>query len=361
MKFATRALDAVARVPLADLPTPLQEAPRLASLLGLQRLLIKRDDATGLAMGGNKARKLEYDFAAMLEEGCDVVVTVGGTQSNHAVLTAAAARRLGLDVKLVLGGPDFARRRGNLLLAALYGAEVRYLVDDDDNDSLAAAMDEWVGELRGRGRRTYALPIGGSTGAGALGYVRAMRELASQLGEGPVQIVTAVGSCGTFAGLNLGARLFLPGARIVGISVSRTSSQIVARTTELVAESARLLGIDPPPSGGALECHDGFHDRYGVLTGSGTEAILACTRLEGVLLDPVYTGKSMAGLFALARTGVLDASVPVVFLHTGGLPILFAFDHELDGGAPITKIPLRAPQAGPPSPADPGSSCRREG
>jgi D-cysteine desulfhydrase len=339
MKSASEILDAVERVPLADLPTPLQEAPRLAGHLGLQRLLIKRDDATGLAMGGNKARKLEYDFAAILEEGCDVVVTVGGTQSNHAVLTAAAARRLGLDVKLVLGGPDFERRRGNMLLGALFGAEVRYLVDDDDNDSLAAAMDEWVGELRGTGRRPYALPIGGSTAAGALGYVRAVRELASQLGEGPVQIVTAVGSCGTFAGLNLGARLFLPDARIVGISVSRTCGQIVARTTELVAESAGLLGIDPLPADGALECYDGFHDRYGVATESGTEAILVCARLEGVLLDPVYTGKSMAGLFALARTGILDAGVPVVFLHTGGLPILFAFEEESYGTSPVTRVP----------------------
>jgi 1-aminocyclopropane-1-carboxylate deaminase/D-cysteine desulfhydrase-like pyridoxal-dependent ACC family enzyme len=173
-----------------------------------------------------------------------------------------------------------------------------------------------------------------------------MRELASQLGEGPVQVVTAVGSCGTFAGLNLGARLFLPGARVIGISVSRTCSQIVARTTELVAESARLLGLDPPPSGGTLECYDGFHDRYGVATESGTEAILACARLEGVLLDPVYTGKSMAGLFALVRTGVLDTSVPVVFLHTGGLPILFAFDEEAYGTGPVTKVPLRAPDAG---------------
>lgn len=344
MKSAGEILDAASRVPLADLPTPLQAAPRLARHLGLSRLLLKRDDATGLAMGGNKARKLEYDFAPVLEKGCDVVVTVGGAQSNHAAMTAAASCRLGLDVKLVLGGPDFFRVRGNLLLDALYGAEVRYLVDDDANDSLAAAMDAWVCELRSEGRRPYALPIGGSTGAGALGYVRAMRELAAQLGEGPVQIVTAVGSCGTFAGLNLGARLFLPSARIVGISVSRTVRQIVDRTTGLVAESAALLGIDPPPLAGMLECHDRFHGEYGVATESGTEAILACARLEGVLLDPVYTGKSMAGLFALARTGALDPSVPVVFLHTGGLPILFAFDEETYGTSPVTKVPPRTPE-----------------
>jgi D-cysteine desulfhydrase family pyridoxal phosphate-dependent enzyme len=319
------ALDAVPRIPLASLPTPLEELPRLAKHLGLGKLLVKRDDGTGLAMGGNKARKLEYDFAPILAGGYDVVVTIGGAQSNHAAMTAAAARRLGLDVKLVLGGPKVTHVEGNMLLDALYGAEVRYLVDDDDNDSLAAAMDAWVSELRRDGRRPYALPIGGSTGLGALGYVRAMRELAAQAGSGPFQVVTAVGSCGTFAGLNLGARLFAPCARVIGISVSRTARQIADRTAELAGESAAILGIAPPDLG-ALQVHDGFHERYGVATASGAEAIRLSARLEGLLLDPVYTGKSMAGLFALARSGALDPGVPVVFLHTGGLPILFAVD-----------------------------------
>jgi L-cysteate sulfo-lyase len=319
------ALDAVVRVPLASLPTPLEEMPRLARHLGLERLLVKRDDRTGLAMGGNKARKLEYDFAPILAGGHDVVVTVGGAQSNHAAMTAAATRRLGFHAKLVLGGPKVTHLGGNMLLDALYGAEVRYLLDDDDNDSLAAAMDAWVGELRRDGRRPYALPIGGSTGLGALGYVRAMRELAAQVGPGPFRVVTAVGSCGTFAGLSLGARLFAPGARVVGISVSRTARQVAGRTAELMAESAALLAL-APPSTGSLECHDEFHERYGVATESGANAIRVSARLEGLLLDPVYTGKSMAGLFALARSGRFDPNVPVVFLHTGGLPILFAVD-----------------------------------
>jgi D-cysteine desulfhydrase family pyridoxal phosphate-dependent enzyme len=323
--FASEALDAVPRVPLASLPTPLEEMPRLARRLGLGKLFVKRDDGTGLAMGGNKARKLEYDFAPILAGAHDVVVTVGGAQSNHAAMTAAAARRLGLDVKLVLGGPAISGLRGNMLLDSVYGAEVRYLLDDDDNDSLAAGMDQWVVELRRDGRRPYALPIGGSTGLGALGYVRAVRELVAQIGPGPFQVVTAVGSCGTFAGLALGARLFAPGARVVGISVSRTTRQIADRTAELTAESAALLGMAPPDLG-ALECHDRFHECYGVATESGAEAIRTCAQLEGVLLDPVYTGKSMAGLFALARARSLDPDVPVVFLHTGGLPILFAVD-----------------------------------
>jgi len=325
VKSADEPLDAVPRVALASLPTPLEEMPRLAKQLGLARLLVKRDDMTGLAMGGNKARKLEYDFAPILAGGHDVVVTIGGAQSNHAAMTAAAARRLGLDVKLVLGGPKVTRLEGNMLLDAIYGAEVRYLLDDDDNDSLARAMDEWVAELRRDGRRPYALPIGGSSGLGALGYVRAMRELAAQVGPGPFKVVTAVGSCGTFAGLNLGARLFAPGARVVGISVSRMAREIAGRTAELASESAAILGMDPPGLG-ALEIHDGFHEAYAVATASGAEAIRAAAHLEGLLLDPVYTGKSMAGLFSLARSGALDPRIPVVFLHTGGLPILFAVD-----------------------------------
>jgi D-cysteine desulfhydrase family pyridoxal phosphate-dependent enzyme len=338
MTSTEAALDAVPRVPLAILPTPLVEAPRLAARLGLLRLLVKRDDLTGLAMGGNKARKLEYDLAPTASGEFDVVLTVGGTQSNHAVLTAAAARRLGLDVKLVLGGPDMARRKGNLLLGALYGAETCYLVDDDENDSLAAAMERWATELRVAGRRPFQVPLGGSTPHGALGYVAAMRELAAQLGPGRVQLVAAVGSCGTLAGLALGARLFLPSARVVGISVSREAGTIAARAAELAAGSAGLLGLAPLLASSDVEVHDAYRGEYGVATEAGREAILESARLEGLLLDPVYTGKAMAGLFGLARAGLLDPEVPVVFLHTGGLPILFSFDEAFDDAAPFTRV-----------------------
>ncbi len=331
-------LDAVERVRLANLPTPIVDAPRLAAHAGLARLLIKRDDMTGLAMGGNKARKLEYDLAEAVRQGCDPLVTIGGTQSNHAVMTAAAARRLGLEVKLVLGGLDFTRFDGNLALDVLYGAEIRYLVNDDDNDSLAAAMDEWVREIRAAGRRPFAVPLGGSTGAGALGYVQAARELAGQIGDGPVQIVTAVGSCGTFAGLTLGARLFLPRARVFGISVSRRAGEIRRRTVELVADAARLLGIEVAMAAGDLECDDAYVGEYGVPTTAGNDAIRTAARLEGLLLDPVYTGKSMSGLLDLARRGVLDPAVPTVFLHTGGLPIVFAFEDFFRSQAECTKI-----------------------
>jgi D-cysteine desulfhydrase family pyridoxal phosphate-dependent enzyme len=324
-------IDSIPHVRLASLPTPLEEAPRLAESLGMSRLLIKRDDQTGLAMGGNKARKLEYDFAEIVQRKCDVVVTVGGAQSNHARMTAAAARKMGMDVKLVLGGPEVDEIRGNMFLDLLFGAEIRYLRNDDDNDHLTAAMDEWVRELAAAGRRPYAIPIGGSTGLGSLGYVRAMRELAGQFGQGAVQIVLAVGSCGTLAGAIVGAHLYMPAARVVGISVSRTSPGITSQTALLMKESSRLLKHTPVPGGETVETYDTYHQEYGAFTESARDAIVTTARLEGILLDPVYTGKAMAGLMDLTRRGVLKKEIPTIFIHTGGLPILFAYGKNFQG------------------------------
>lgn len=331
-------LENIQRISLAQLPTPLEEAPRLGRALGLDRLLIKRDDQTGLALGGNKARKLEYDFAEALRLNCDVVLTVGGAQSNHARMTVAAARKVGLDVKLVLGGEDPPVIQGNMLLDAVMGADIRYLKNTDANDDLAAAMEDWSRELTSQGRRPFTIPVGGSTGLGALGYVRAMQELVGQLGAGPLQIVLAVGSCGTIAGTILGARLYIPDARVIGISVSRGAENIVHETERLIRESETILGIDSPATGDAFEIHDTYHDAYGIPTESGREAIFECARLEGLLLDPLYTGKSMAGLMDLARRHRIDPSVPVVFLHTGGIPILFAFSREFRDRVICTSI-----------------------
>jgi len=331
-------LDSIDRLILADLPTPLEDAPRLAHHIGLSRLLIKRDDQTGLAIGGNKARKLEYDFAEIVKTGCDVVVTVGGAQSNHAAMTAAVARKLGLDVKLVLGGPDVDLFQGNMLIDVLLDAEIRYLGNNDDNDALTAAMQEWIRELTAEGRRPYAIPVGGSSGLSSLGYVRAMQELAGQYGQDPVQIVLAVGSCGTLAGTLLGARLFMPRARVIGVSVSRTSHQIAERTSALMKESAQLLGVTGCPTENDVEAYDSYHQEYGVCTESGKEAIVTAARVEGLLLDPVYTGKAMAGLMDLARTGILKKDIPTIFLHTGGLPILFAYGDEFRSLARCRKM-----------------------
>jgi D-cysteine desulfhydrase len=332
------ALDNIPVIKLANIPTPLEEAPRLAAKLGLKKLLVKRDDLTGLAGGGNKARKLEYDFAHIVSQGYDVVITAGGIQSNHARMTAAAARKLGLDIKLVLGGPDYDIIKANMLLDVLFDAEIRYLVDDDANDSLTAEMEKWGIELTEEKRKPYILPIGGSSGLGALGYVKAMQELAQQLDDSNVQIILGVGSCGTFAGTILGSKIFLPGSKVIGISVSRSSAAIEKRTKELITESATLIDYEIDSENLMIECYDNYFTEYGVMTAESEQAIKDCATLEGILLDPVYTGKVMAGLSNLAKENIIDKNIPVIFIHTGGVPILFSFENELSKKANCTKI-----------------------
>ena len=333
-------LDQIPRVSLAVLPTPLLEAPRLAEDLGVRKLLLKRDDLTGFAGGGTKVRKLEYDFAEVLAQKCDVVLTAGGVQSNHARITAAAARKFGLDIKLVLGGPPFSSFEGNLLLDVMFGAEIRFLPDDDENEHLTAAMQAWAKELELEGHTAYQSPIGGSTGLGALGCVAEMRELAAQLdAQEPVQIVLPVGSCGTYAGIVLGARMFLPRARILGISVSRTSAAIRQRTREIIRESCTVLGMHDGIDEVELETYDEYCHVYGVPTRECRNAIIRCARLEGLLLDPIYTGKAMAGVIDLVARKKLDGDLPIIFLHTGGLPVLFSFEREFADLARCTILP----------------------
>ncbi len=333
-----KTLNEIPSIKLANLPTPLDETPRLAAKIGLSKLYFKRDDLTGLAGGGNKARKLEYDFAEIVTGGYDVVLTAGGIQSNHARMTAAAARKLGIDIKLVLGGPDFGILNGNLLLDAIFGAEIRYLLDDDSNDHLTLAMEKWAGELLIQGRKPYIIPIGGSTGLGALGYVKAMHELNQQFSEKAVQIILGVGSCGTFAGTLLGSKLFLPGSRVIAISVSRSSIEIKKRTKEIIRESAQLLSYEIDTDKLDVECYDDYFTEYGEITKEGKQAIFDCANLEGILLDPIYTGKVLAGLISLVEKHIIDANVPVIFIHTGGMPILFSFESELGKFAKCTKI-----------------------
>ena len=333
-------LDKIPRIKLANLPTPLDDLKQLGNKYGFKKLLVKRDDLTGFAGGGNKARKLEYDFAEILKGGYDVVLTAGGIQSNHARMTAAAARKLGLDVKLVLGGPDFNKFEGNLLLDILFGAEIRYLVNDDDNDHLTSAMNKWADELKSNGRKPFVIPIGGSTGLGALGYVKAMQEISEQLADNKVQIIMAVGSCGTFAGSILGAKMFLPEARIIGISVSRTKEAIIQRTKEIITESALILKQKINLDDILIECSDQYVVEYGLITKEGKNAILECANFEGILLDPIYTGKVMAGMIDLVQKKNIDPGVTTIFLHTGGLPILFSFESEFARIANCTKIYL---------------------
>ncbi|MCA0387071.1 MAG: D-cysteine desulfhydrase family protein [Bacteroidetes bacterium] len=314
----------IPRISLATLPTPLEEAPALAKHLGLKSLLIKRDDMTGLALGGNKVRKLEFELAAALEVGCDTVITVGATQSNHARMTAAACRKTGLDIKLVLGGDDVDELKGNLLLDALYGADIRYIVGSCDEEVLNREMYNWSDELTAAGKKPYTIIMGASTPLGAIGYVAAMKEIADQFGDLPVQVVLTVSSCGMYAGVALGAAIYMPKAKILGISVSHNKEFIEKRTRELMTESCRLLGIDPAYSETKLQIYDEYYDRYAVPVKGAEEASVVCANLEAMILDQVYTGKAMYGLFELARTGKLNREVPVIFTHSGGMPAVFA-------------------------------------
>lgn len=332
-------LDSIARIPLTQLPTPLDEAPRLAERLGLRKLYIKRDDCTTLGMGGNKVRKLEFLMADALAKGANVVMTDGGPQSNHARLTAAACRKLGVErCILFLGGPRFERFEGNLLLDVVLGAEIRFMPDASVQD-LEDAMQGEAEKLKGEGNVPYVIPIGGSSPVGALGYVSAIRELAGQLSEedkAPL-IFFAVGSGGTLAGCALGARLFLPRAEIIGISVTGKGGSWQKRAAWVATEAGKLIGADIEFRGSDMRVDEGyFGERYGVPSEAGNAAVLEVAQSEAIIMDPIYTGKAMSGLIDMARRKLIDTDRTVVFIHTGGAPALFAHEEEFRGMAKIS-------------------------
>ena len=320
-------LDEMPRVRLADLPTALEETPRLAAEIGIERLFVKRDDNTGLALGGNKARKLEFLMADAQSKGAQVVVTCGGAQSNHARQTAAAARKLGMECIIFFTDPMPEDFNGNLLLDALLDAEMRF-IPNASYEELLKAMAVEEANLVLKDRTPYVIPVGGSTGVGALGYVAGVREIAEQLRERGAEnpdMVMAVGSSGTLAGLILGRSLFLPEARLIGISVSRDSFQARQRAVKIASDAAKLLGVEADFKDDPAVVHDQYvGPGYAIPTQEGKDAILLCARSEGLILDPVYTGKAMAGLIDLARKGEIGRGRPVVFWHTGGSPALFA-------------------------------------
>ncbi|TML41140.1 MAG: pyridoxal-phosphate dependent enzyme [Actinobacteria bacterium] len=317
----------VRRVPLAHLPTPLEPGDRLGAALGLRpgTLWVKRDDCTGLAGGGNKARKLEYLCAEALDQGCDTLVTGGGRQSNHVRMTAAAANRLGLACTVVLASDPGLRPTGNVVLDHLLGAELVW-GGDLDYYGTEAAIDAACERLRGEGRHPYGMPVGGASITGALAYVAAAAELEAQLREAVgtgaaarAVVVVADGSGGTHAGLVAGLG---DHGRVLGVDVG-TRPDLLEQVPAKAAAVAEAAGL-PVPGGGCQIDGDRFGDGYGAPTHACREALDLAARLEGLVLDPVYTGKAMAGLVAAAREHRLDVSAPVVFLHTGGMPALFA-------------------------------------
>ena len=318
-------LEEVPRVSLVHGPTPLHLLPRLTATLGGVQVWCKRDDMTRLALGGNKLRKLEFLLREALDQGADTIITIGAAQSNHARLTAAAATSLGLRAVLVLGDPIVGPGQGNLLIDNLVGADVRFRSWQNWEES-NGVLEQVAAELRDGGCRPYIIPLGGTNALGVLGYALAVGEIARQTeGRWPETIVCASSSGGTQAGLVLGKSLYNLPFEIVGISVSETAETMVGRVSRATSDAAALLGVGPV-SASAITVLDGYvGSGYGKLDERTVEAIRTIARLEGILLDPVYTGKAMAGLLDLAQQRRWKSGQAVVFLHTGGIPALFAY------------------------------------
>ncbi len=316
-------------------PTPLEPLARLSEHLGGPELWIKRDDLLGLAAGGNKTRKLEFLVGAALAEGADTLITNGAVQSNHCRLTLAAAVHEGLACRLVLEErvPDSYREgaTGNNFLYRLLGAEK--LTPVPGGADLAAAMQREADEVAAAGRSAYVIPGGGSNPLGALGYVACAQELlqqADEMGLALDSLVTASGSGGTHAGIVAGLTGSSSGIPVTGISVRAEKAPQEAKILDLARRTAELAGSSVPVTPEDVVVHDGYvGEGYSLPTDSMVEAVRLFARLEGILLDPVYTGKAAAGLIDLVRRGRFRRDERVVFLHTGGAPALYAYQDVL--------------------------------
>lgn len=326
-------LDQLPRYSLGFFPTPIEPLPNLSARLGGPQLWVKRDDQTGLATGGNKTRKLEYLVAEALRQGCDTLLTIGAPQSNHARQTAAAAAKAGLKRALVLRGSAPRERTGNILIDDLIGAEVFWAGARADT----AALTEVADELRARGQRPYVIPLGGSNPIGAAGYVAAMLELAQQTRALNVDfdaIVFATSSGGTQSGLVVGARLASYTGRILGISVDHPADHLVDVLIDLARATAEHIDRPMLFERDDFEVNDHYlGGGYAVMGEPEREAIALCAQTEGLLVDPVYTGRALAGLIDLVRRGEFRRDQQVLFWHTGGTPALFAYAAQLASAA----------------------------
>lgn len=308
------------KVSLGIFPSPIHRMDNISRMLGAE-IYVKRDDMTGVALGGNKVRKLEYLLADARAQGAEVVFTTGGAQSNHAMLTAAACRKMGMTPVLILKKRGVTARRGNQLLEHLMDVDVRF-VDTDDYTDIYAEMDRVGNEM---GKPYYKIPCGGSNALGTLGYVDCVREICDQ-GMHFDYIVCAEGSGGTMAGLSLGAKLYMPGTRVIGMMVDDDPFEEI--TVGLMREAATLLGADIQVSADDFELRDQCGPGYAIASEEGNAAVTLMAREEGLFLDPVYTGKAFAGLVAMAKEGRFKRSDRVLFLHSGGAGGLFAVDIE---------------------------------
>ena len=320
MATALAALMSLPSVPLSPHHTPIDAIVRLPAAIGRTtgpRIFMKRDDLLSFGCGGNKVRKLQTVIADAQAQGADALVTCGGVQSNHARATAAAGAALGLKVVLVLNGSRPEVPTGNTKLDALFGADVRFVSRREER---APGMDAAAAELREAGHRPFVIPLGASTPMGAMGFARGVAEVASA-GVKPTVIIHASSSGGTQAGLIAGCALLGVRARVIGVSADEPAASLAATVTDLLEGIAARLGAKPATVAGdqAVEVDDTqVGDGYGIPTAASTEALELTARREGILLDPVYTAKAMAGLIARLRGGAFSADDTILFWHTGG-------------------------------------------
>jgi len=325
----------VARLNFAHLPTFVEEMPRLSAFLGGPRLLVKRDDQTGLAFGGNKTRKLEFLIADAQAQRAGMLISAGAVQSNHCRQTAAVAARYGFDCTLVLAGDVPARSSANYLLDKLFGAKIIHVQDRADRDRI---LQETFNKAERAGQKPYLIPYGGSCPIGVLGYAFAVEELMQQQAcenpnpsqSCPDWIVFGTSSGGTHAGLTLGAHVFDFTGKVLGISIDEDENWLKTHVSTLASDASELIGerIEFFPDD-ILALDDYCQAGYGVLTDAEREAVKLFAGYEGLLLDPVYTGRAAAGMIDLIRKGYFKKDETVLFWHTGGQPALFADTYSI--------------------------------
>ena len=324
-------LSSFPRVPLAHLPTPLEHLPRLSKHLGGPDIWVKRDDCTGLATGGNKTRKLEFSMGEAVEQGADTIITVGAVQSNHVRQTAAAAAKLGMQCEVLLEHrvakpSELYRTSGNVLLDRIFGANLREYEKGTDFD---AEMARIADEVSAAGGKPYIIPGGASNSVGALGYVGCAEELLQQCSEQELafdHVVLASGSAGTHAGFAVGLRASGSDLPILGVGVNVPQAEQEAKVFQLAGETAEYIGRPGCVTREDIIADCGFiGPGYGEPTAGMNEAVLLLARLEGLLFDPVYSGKALAGMIDYVREGRFTKGQKIVFLHTGGVAGLFAY------------------------------------
>jgi D-cysteine desulfhydrase len=325
-------LSDIPRIHINFLPTPLVELKRLADVLDGPRIFMKRDDLTGLGLGGNKTRKLEFLLGEAMNQNCDAVITGGAIQSNHCRQTAAGAAAVGLECHLALGGEQPAFPDGNLLLDYLFGAIVHWCGEQKKGEQIPEIAEKLCSE----GRKPYIIPYGGSNATGALGFVAAVSELKEQistLNNNLDYVILPSGSCGTHAGITVGVDIYDLSMEVIGIGIDRGESGEPPYESELATlanQIAEKLGIESRYTASKFQMrYEYFGKGYEVVGDLEREAIQLVGKHEGILLDPVYSGRAMGGLIDMIRNKEFSSSDTVLFWHTGGTPALFQFAREL--------------------------------